>query len=106
MAVEPTNVDPDAENSGWVPAPADSHVAQFCYIDNRNVAIPQPSELYVTFKGTNTQKRSTPDVTYIYTFYDHATGKAVFEALCGAESPGTVVWSELKRKGVQYRGPL
>lgn len=98
-----------AENQGevvsdWVEAPESSHVAGFQLIDRSASSYGANSEVVVTFKGGG--KNHKPPATYRYRFSNHDEARSVFDALSGADHPGSVVHELLKKRGVPYIGPI
>ena len=88
------------KRSGWMEAPADSHVDGFELIDNSMSEFGASSVIVVRFKGG--KKNHSPPATYKYTFSKHNLARAVFDALCGSEHPGEIIDAELKKKNVPF----
>jgi hypothetical protein len=86
-------------DSGWIAAPADSHVESFRLLDRGGSEFGAASEIRVRFKATKTQ----PTAEYAYTLSSHDVARAVFGALEGAASPGTVIDAQLKKTRTPYR---
>ncbi len=91
--------------SEWVNAPADSHVLRYRLMDRSASEFGASSEVWVTFKGGEGRTHKPP-ATYRYKFGIHADARAVFDALCGAAHPGSIVHEMLKKPRVPYEGPF
>jgi hypothetical protein len=93
------------ESSGWVEAPASSHLLRFQIVGLLNLksvirgAI--NTYLFVEFRKPTTLGHTL----YVYEFgiQRRLEGMRVFERMRQAESPGEIVWSDLIRKKVSYR---
>lgn len=88
------------KRSGWVTAPASSHVDGYEFIDRSESSYGASSVIIVRFGGPG--RNNKPPQTYRYTFSRHDQAKAVWDALVGAASPGTVIDAEIKKKNVPF----
>lgn len=96
-----TPEDEEASGSGWVNAPADSHVARFQLLDNPKGLVEkfQGALIHVEFKIPTRQGMTL----YRYFFgRDFERARSVFAMLQSAAHPGEIVHSELIEKRVRY----